>query len=302
MNKISKSKAEKGYLIRLADGQGWHMTASEEISHWVGRLASMMELGEYRSDGYPRLIFVRGKSEKAPANSMKQKDLPEQGWVGRDFGSVQLWFHPEVPDVICEIGPGSDHELDILRMWLSLDPIYQRAQESGGLPFHAALIERDGMGVLLAASGDTGKSTCCTRIPHPWQALCDDEALVVQNDQKQYLVHPFPTWSDYLWRRSRRTWNVQHCVPLKALFFLEQAEVDETIPMKESQAALYANNAAIQVSRRTWRHMGHAEVTVTRKRLFENACRLAKAVPAFILRVSIGGRFWEEMEKVLEDR
>ena len=78
--------------------------------------------------------------------------------------------------------------------------------------------------------------------------------------------------------------------------------MDEAIPMKESQAALYANNAAMQVSRRTWRHMNHAEVTQTRKRLFENACRLAKAVPAFILRVSISGRFWEEMEKVLEDK
>ena len=259
-----------------------------------------MELGEYRSYGYPRLIFVRGKSVEAPANSLAQGNLPERGWGSRDFRSVQLWFHPDVPDVICEIGPGSDHELDILRMWLSLDPIYQRAQESGGLPFHAALIERDGMGVLLAAPGDTGKSTCCTRIPLPWRALCDDEALVVQNDQKQFLVHPFPTWSDYLWRRSQRTWNVQHYVPLKAMFFMKQAEVDEAVPMKESQAALYANNAAIQVSRRTWRHMDRTEVTVTRKRLFENACQLANAIPAFTLCVSISGRFWEEMEKVLE--
>jgi hypothetical protein len=33
--------------------------------------------------------------------------------------------------------------------------------------------------------------------------------------------------------------------------------------------------------------------------LFNNACELAKAVPAYILRVSLEGRFWEEMEKVI---
>jgi hypothetical protein len=34
-------------------------------------------------------------------------------------------------------------------------------------------------------------------------------------------------------------------------------------------------------------------------KLFENATELAKAVPAFRLQVSLEGRFWEEMEKVL---
>lgn len=43
------------------------------------------------------------------------------------------------------------------------------------------------------------------------------------------------------------------------------------------------------------------EEKVIRKKLFDNACQLAKAVPVFSLRVSLNGRFWENMEKVLEN-
>jgi hypothetical protein len=39
--------------------------------------------------------------------------------------------------------------------------------------------------------------------------------------------------------------------------------------------------------------------TAIKLRCFQNACELAKTIPAFSLRVSLGGRFWEEMERVL---
>jgi hypothetical protein len=41
------------------------------------------------------------------------------------------------------------------------------------------------------------------------------------------------------------------------------------------------------------------EVSNLRKNLFENSCRLAKAVPAFRLKASLKGRFWEKIEEVL---
>jgi hypothetical protein len=34
-------------------------------------------------------------------------------------------------------------------------------------------------------------------------------------------------------------------------------------------------------------------------RAFENACVMAKTVPAFRLRLTLDGRFWEEVEKAL---
>jgi SynChlorMet cassette protein ScmC len=169
----------------------------------------------------------------------------------------------------------------------------------GGLPLHAALVERNGMGILLAGHGGAGKSTCCQRLPSSWHALCDDETLVVINEEKQYFAHPFPTWSDYLWKRSERTWNVQKYVPLSAIFLLEQSETDEAIRIGQGQGATFINTLATDVCRRNWRNLDRKEERAQRKQLFQNACELARAVPAFKLRFSLNGRFWEKIEEVL---
>jgi hypothetical protein len=34
----------KGYCIRLANGQGWQVTATEEVSTWLEKLGHIMEL------------------------------------------------------------------------------------------------------------------------------------------------------------------------------------------------------------------------------------------------------------------
>jgi SynChlorMet cassette protein ScmC len=264
-----------------------------------------MEIKTYESNGYPKLLFVRGQSGKIGEQillfNFEQnfvKSFPRSGCKIHDFRLLRLWSHDDVPDVICEIRGEDNHEQDIIRMWCSLHPIYQSCQESGGLPLHAALIERDGEGILLAGHGGAGKSTCCQRLPSPWHALCDDESLIVRDGQERYFAHPFPTWSDYLWKRSERTWNVQQFLPLAAIFFLEQADTDEAIPIGQGQAATFINQLAMDICQRNWRHLDRKEETVQRKQFFENACQLAKAAPAFILRITLTGRFWEEIEKI----
>jgi SynChlorMet cassette protein ScmC len=184
-------------------------------------------------------------------------------------------------------------------MWLALYPIYQSVQEAGGLPLHAALVSREGIGVLLAAPAGSGKSTCCSRLPAPWETLCDDETLIVRDEQNHYLAHPFPTWSDYIFRTSERTWNVQDSVPLPVVFFLEQAPTDEVIPMGEGQAAVRFNQLATEVCWRHWHRFDCKRQRRLKQRLFHNASEFAKAIPAYRLRASLNGRFWEQMERVL---
>jgi SynChlorMet cassette protein ScmC len=301
------SGSSRGYGIRLANGQGWHIIATEAVRPWVERLASILELKVYDQNGYPTLVFIRrdtGKEKfQEPTCCLKpnmQEDLPGSGWKSSKLSAIKIWSHPDVPDVICEmVGHGQGHELDIMSKWLALYPIFQRALSSGGLPFHAALVEREGMGILLAASGNTGKSTCCRRLPLPWHARCDDETLVVRDDQKRYLAHPLPTWSDYLWRGSEQTWSVERHVSLSAIFFLEQAEIDEVLTTGQGEAAVFMTQSAMQVYQRNWHNLDQEEVRVQKKKLLDNASEFARAVPAFRLRVSLKGRFWEEMERVL---
>jgi SynChlorMet cassette protein ScmC len=202
-----------GYRLKLANGEGWHLKASEELRSWIAELAEIMELSTSESDGFQKLLFIKKNSDKkmkmkslSCVDHHLRKDLPSQGWKVQDLFLLQLWSHDDVPDLICEIGNGDSHNLRTLRMRSSLYPIYHRVQASGGFPLHAALIEWNGIGILLAAANETGKSTCCRRLPGSWKALCDEESLIVRTNQRQYYVHPFPTWSNCFWRRSKQTW------------------------------------------------------------------------------------------------
>lgn len=296
----------KGYCLRLANGQGWRLIPTKGVESWLDKMAAIMELERCGPERYPSLIFIEASSgqnaQRGPMGRLRSRlseALVRTGWKAHSLGALQIWSHSDLPDRICEMSPEKAHSLDIIRMWLALHPVYQSAQDAGGLPLHAALVGRNGVGVLLAASGDVGKSTCCSHLPDPWQTLCDDEALIVCASQQRYVAHPFPTWSDRLWRRSERTWNVQRSLSVTAIFFLEQATIDEAIPLEQGRAAMSVFQSAAQVCRRTWRNLPREEERLFRRTLFHNACELARAIPAFALRFSLSGQFWIEMDEVL---
>jgi SynChlorMet cassette protein ScmC len=303
-----ESAYSDGYLLLLGNGQGWELIPNSEVIFEVGELGRIMGLRPYEPNGYPKLIFVRQGSEKPGFNEMSWRfdedmkiDLQKLGWKADDLTFLRFWSHDDIQDLICEMRhEEDDYERRILSMRFSLYPIYQQAQESGGLPLHAGLVERNGKGVLLAGPKNTGKSTCCRRLPKPWYPLSDEETLIVRTDEKQYLAHPFPTWSDHLSSRSERTWKVNSHVSISSIFLLEQASSDEVVPLGQGEAAVFINQLATQVCCRYWNNIDHDELRIRMKKLFENATELARTIPAFRLRVSLEGRFWEEMEKVIQ--
>jgi len=308
---------QHGYTLRLANGQCWHLLATEEIWSWLESFAGIMELKPCAPNGNPRLIFRRGpgdarnlQTQKCPESNLREpspepdpgisEPVPNDGWKPYPLRSITLWSHPVEPDVLCDIGPGKDPPQSFMNMWQALFPIYRRAHACGGFPAHAALVERDGHGVLLAASGDTGKSTCCRRLPSPWSAVCDDETLIVRDAKNRYRAHPFPTWGDYIRQYDKTTWNVERHVPLSAIFFLEQAKQDQVVSIGQAHTAERIYLSSLQGYRGHYIHMDSVEQRRFRARLFENAADLATTCPAYRLRVSLTGRFWEEMERVLD--
>ena len=122
---------------------------------------------------------------------------------------------------------------------------------------------------------------------------------MVVDAHKQCRVHPFPTWSNYLWKLSDTTWDVQQHLPLSAIFFLEQGKTDEVISVGRGQASVRITESATQIYQATLRNLVNEEERAIKEKIFENACALANRIPAFRLRVSLEGRFWEQMEKVL---
>ena len=117
---------------------------------------------------------------------------------------------------------------------------------------HGALAELDGIGVILAAPGGTGKTT------------------------------------------------VQNAVPLKGMFFLSQAVGDRVEPVGPGHAVSLLVSCAEQTSSLMARGLSKEETRAQHLERFNNLCALARVVPTHILRISLNGTFWQEIEQTLE--
>ena len=292
------------FHLQLADGGRWGLMSSPGTSEWLGRFAKVLELAPGVEPGDRKLVFLHeeelgrmGHVEAIVPGA--NVEYPSAGWETRDIGMMKFGTHTEREDVVCLLREPDAWETEYMKMGESLLPVFHHAASTGGIPFHCALVEKDGQGILLGASGGIGKSTCARRIPAPWHALADDEALIVKTAPQTYVVHPFPTWSDYLWRRSERTWHVQNHVPLRAIFFLEQSETDLAIPVGQGQAAVTINHLAGQVCAFSWRELPARELYAFRLGFFHNASEISRSIPSFTLKVSLNGQFWTEIERVM---
>jgi SynChlorMet cassette protein ScmC len=181
----------------------------------------------------------------------------------------------------------------------SVLPIYIQVLFQGGLPLHSALIEKEGMGMIIAAPSGTGKSTCTNRIHLPWKAMCDDEVLIVRDKNDIYHSHPFPTWSRFNKLEPREIWNVQSHVPISAIFFLKKSQKDDVTPISFSQSALLIYKLSLPVFSRILGSINPEEQVRIKKLIFENACDIAKNIPSFILDATLTGKFWEVIDKAL---
>jgi len=285
------------FRLALAGGQTWHLAATQDRRDLLAEMARVMELGsEDSSEDASRLILAGTESVAALTNGNGDAQP-----VYED-AHVLVWPVQGRDDYVCEapFDVTGDDFYQTLRSVVQI--IHHRNAMRGGIPVHAALMEYEGRGVLLVAKGGTGKSTCCRRIPDHWRAWCDDEVLVVKNGSGDYLAHPFPTWSHFLGGGRRKTWFSERTVPLTAMFYLERGDEDDVTSLPAPEAALYLYHSIFPVyHRRITERMEAAARLSLNETLFHNCCDFALATPAFVLRASLHGRFWEKMEDVLDE-
>ena len=179
--------------------------------------------------------------------------------------------------------------------------IAQQVQSGGGLLLHGALTEMDGWGVILAGPGGVGKTTASRRLPFPWRSLSDDEALVVRDRQGTYWAHPWPTWSNFMAGGTGGTWDVEHAVPLKAIFFMEQAQNDRIEPIGAGHSVPLLVEVAEQASWSMAHGQGREVARALRLQRFENICFLAQSMSYYHLHLSLDGAFWKEIERVIQE-
>jgi len=294
------------YRLRLANNMEWRIESDEAALPLAQDLCRILRLRPDPPKPGSRLLLI-SRSEDAPGCSgpfpsapapAREHGLPRDGWTSEYLGVLRLWFHAERPDIIVEAVGGPGRDLDIIRMQLMLKSIYHGVRQAGGFPLHAALVEREGVGILLAGQGCAGKSTCCRRLPGTWKALCDDQALILPEGSR-YVAHPLPTWSEHFAGNASLSWAIESHVPLAAVFFLEQFSTDAVVPIGQGRATAYATQLAAEVLRCTCSEHERLNEATLRKELFQDASVFAKQVPAYQLKVSLEGAFWTEMERVL---
>ncbi len=160
------------YGLKLCGGQQWCLIDSTENIHWSREFIKSSGL-QLCQDAYLPAIIIVGCSRNHRSvpeiiNSLDckiSKFLPSSGWRLVERNMCRCWFHDRQLLFICELrdnklGPREAKFLTFLALSNLLYPFYFYALSHGGLPLHAALIERHGQGFLLVADKNTGKSTC----------------------------------------------------------------------------------------------------------------------------------------------
>ncbi|MBP8695261.1 MAG: SynChlorMet cassette protein ScmC [Syntrophobacterales bacterium] len=288
------------YELSMDDRAGWVLQATAEAKDWLERFSVILGLSPSAGCGYAETVTLKRAAGMRPGPGAS--DRPAWEGVVWDFRRVPgaVLDRPRAgQEILCLLPPARDEVTDLESMRHVLLPLYLEALRMGGFPAHAALVERNGRGVLLAGRGGIGKSTCCRRLPPPWRALADDLALVIRDDSGYYRAHALPTWSD-LRAGSESTWDVRRSVPLEAIFFLDQSEADEATPAGRGEAAVACRRAAMEVFWSVGPFVLREDPMNIATRAFENAVDFSLALPAYRLRVSLTGRFWEKIEEVLE--
>ena len=278
MNQEPKTRSLCGLGLALAGGQRWVIRAAdEEAEECVERLGQVMQLRE-ASQGREALVAVC-----------------------RPASGHHYPLSNENP-LLCCLPPRLNPELGVIQMQQVGRRIALSVLKHGSLLIHGALAEYSGSGFIMAGHGTVGKSTASRRLPSPWRSLCDDKTLVVRDGRGQYWAHPWPTWSRFTDGGPGGSWAVEHAVPLRAIFFLSQSPSDRLEPVGATQATALTIESETDLAHEGSRLRDPNAARALVVDGISAAKALARAVPAYSLKLSLDGRFWEEIERVLPVR
>jgi SynChlorMet cassette protein ScmC len=277
--------------LALADGSTWGIVAGDEKSSTiVSRLADTMQMCAHHTPAYQLLVLTDLNGAYTHSTHLDHGSRVPVPWT----------FLPPVNNTFtCIVHPARSNDMLANQLVQLSLVIAQQSQTRGGFLLHGALIEKYGLGMILAGPGGVGKTTASRRLPVLWRSLSDDATLVVCDEKGAYCAHPWPTWSNFMSGGTGGTWDVNRALPLKAIFFLSHAQKDHIEPMGAGNAVSFLVELIEHTSWAMSLNQGKQEIRALRLQRFENVCTLVKMVPCFRLHHSLDGAFWEEIERII---
>jgi SynChlorMet cassette protein ScmC len=269
-----------GLNLDLADGQRWLIRpVDDEAASIVAELGKVMRLSPACASGEKRRELCVAVCEEPDGSD--RSDAEARGTV------------------VCRLAAPTDRNMRVLQIERIPGAIAREALVRGGLLLHGALAEYRGSGFVLAGPSRVGKSTASRRLPLPWRLLCDDMTLVVRDGAGRFWAHPWPTWSRFRDNGPGGSWAVEHAIPLRAVFFLAQSPSDQLEPVHVTQATALTLESAVTILQEAYDLADEDAARVLIRQGVDAAKALALATPAFSLKLSPDGRFWEKIEGVL---
>jgi SynChlorMet cassette protein ScmC len=296
------SEPVKSYYLPLADGSFWRLISAEnETSFLVKRLARVCRMSETRHG-------VKTRTYSCTVSCFKnldsfRADHPELIECGRrHFFRV---FYDEILRNAWMFINMEEMKNGVMEtiFTTNIANVMQLQMVSQGCysPCHCALVEIDGKGAIICASGDTGKSTSARRIMDAgYKSHADDYVLLIEC-KDHIIAQAMPTWSNLMEGNADYSADCSQAVDLSAIFFLKHGSSDyiESLPIS---AALKSLNAALQdlFAGRTITDMPRALHRKFRTLIFDFSVRLLERLPAYNLHATLHGEFWCEMKKAME--
>ena len=209
-------KLRIGDANELEDKHAWAQSCPVVYENWFSTV--------HDTDG--GWAFVSSlKYEQCRGGGMRSVVL-----CSRDYGEMTVWVSEQVFDI-----ERNGQALQLQPFIPRLLPIFA-AFEAGivmrdGLPLHASLVEKDGLGVVFLGPSGRGKST---------QAKLWEKTLGAD-----FIIGDFPIMRkiDGKWIGFGMPWDgprdavfCQKSVPVRALVWLEKAEENRISPMNSMQA------------------------------------------------------------------
>ena len=151
--------------------------------------------------------------------------------------------------------------------------------DRSGCYMHSDGVNMDGRGYLFVGHSGAGKSTIATILKDWCEILCDDR-MIVRKWEDGYYIHGN-------WSHGTLPIVSANSAPLEGIFFLEQADDNEIVPVKkrmDSISKLLGCLVKPMVTKDWWENM---------MTLMED---LAASVPCYKLRFDKTGRIYEKLK------
>ncbi len=281
------------FELNLQEPFGWRIKGIGKCAELLSSLRDIMKLSQIPEDAAELTVMPRSYYDSLPENEYSSWQMFYSRKTVRLFhnGNFSEWFMVLPENIL------SDGDIRVVVMWLMMRPFYLHCLSNGGLPVHASSADLNGRGIIVAAAGDTGKTTTVRRLPEPWRELADDTALLLPNNDG-YSLYPLPTWSELIHGRNKSaSWDVKNGTKLSGIFFLEQSKKDKAdrLSLPLSMMSLY------QSSMEALGELKQDIASTLKAEIFDTAVNIIKKVPAFSLQATLTGKVWESIEFALTE-